>query len=113
MSTLPKRNPHHKRSRLQERRGAKEYGGTVNAGSGNGWIRKADVRTDSELFEFKTTTKSSFPLKSTDLQKFWTQGLIDNRFPVFEVEFANDGVTCVVLEKADYLMLRNYWRENG
>ena len=94
-----------KRSRLQELRGANTYGGTLNSGSGNGWIRKADVRTPDRLIEFKTTTKSRYPLDSRELQKLFDQALLDGRIPVFEVEFANDGVTCVVLDKNDYLAM--------
>lgn len=103
---LPKTNEHLKRSKLQERRGAKEYGGTQNSGSGNGWIRKADVRTEHELVEFKTTSKGSYRVQSTELRKLWDQALIDNKLPVFEIEFANDGVTCVILDKSDFITLR-------
>jgi hypothetical protein len=94
-----------KRSQLQELRASRLYGGTVNSGSGNGWIRKADVRTLNELYELKTTTKSRYPLDSRELQKLWDQALLDARVPVFEIEFADDGVTCVVLDKNDYLAM--------
>lgn len=100
---LPKKNEHIKRSRLQERRGARQYGGTVNSGSGNGWIRKADVRTEDELIEFKTTSKDSFTLKAADLRKLWDQALIDDKLPIFEIEFAERGVTCIILDKNDYI----------
>jgi hypothetical protein len=104
--SLPKRNEHLKRSRLQERRGAETYNGSVNSGSGNGWIRKADVRTEDELIECKTTTKTSYSLKARELFKLWQQAVIDNRTPVFEIEFAGDGMSCVVLDKRDYLLMR-------
>lgn len=103
---LPKKNEHIKRSRLQERRGASLYGGTVNAGSGNQWMRKNDIRTPTESIEMKTTTKHSFSLKAVDLQKTFEQALLDNRIGVFEVEFADDGLTVVILDKSDYLELR-------
>jgi hypothetical protein len=104
--SLPKRNEPQKRSRIQERKGAAQYGGKQNSGSGNGWIRKADVRTEEELIEFKTTSKSRYPLDSRELSKFWQQALIDDLTPVFEIEFADDGMTCVVLDKNDFLLLR-------
>lgn len=104
--SLPKKNEHLKRSRIQERRESSRYGGTQNSGSGNGWIRKADVRTDTELIEFKTTSKSSYALKSSELRKLWDQALLDGRTPVFEIEYAQDGVTCVILDKNDYMALR-------
>lgn len=104
--SLPKKNEHHKRSRLQERHGARDYGGTQNSGSGNGWVRKADVRTDNELIELKTTTKDSYRLTASDLQKLWDYALIDGRTPIFEIDFADRGVTCVILDKNDYLAMR-------
>lgn len=103
---LPKTREGQKRSKIQERRGSRQYGGELNSGSGNGWIRKADARTLTELIEFKTTSKSSFSLRSSELRKLWDQALLDSRTPVFEVEFANDGVTCVVLDKNDYMAMR-------
>jgi hypothetical protein len=104
--TLPKKNEGQKRSKIQERRGAIKYGGERNSGSGNGWIRKADVRTADELIEFKTTNKGSFSLKSTDLRKLWDAALLDSRTPIFEIEFAQDGITCVILDKDDFISMR-------
>lgn len=103
---LPKKNRHLQRSRRQEKRGARDYDGSQNSGSGNGWVRKADVRTDSELIEFKTTSKDSFNLRATELRRLWDHALIDGRMPVFDIEFADSGVTCVVLDKDDYMTLR-------
>lgn len=100
------RENHNKRSKIQELRGAAAYGGVRSPGSGSGWIRKADVRTDDLLIEFKTTTKDSFTLKASDLNKIFEQALIDDKMPVFEIEFAERGVTCVVLDKEDFLASR-------
>lgn len=110
---IPKKNPHQKRSKLQERKGARDYSGTQNSGSGNGWIRKADIRTEFETVEFKTTTKSTFTVRSAELRKLWDYALVDGRRPVFEVEFANDGVTCVILDKNDYMTIRESKEEEG
>lgn len=103
---LPKKNEHIKRSRLQERRGARDYSGSQNSGSGNGWMRKADVRSETELIEFKTTTKSSYSLRSSELRHHFDYAILENRRPVFEIEFANDGITCVILDKDDYMALK-------
>lgn len=81
------------------------YGGSLNSGSGNGWIRKADVRNKEELFEFKVTGQDSYRITVGELAKFWNQALIDNRIPVFEIEFS-DRLTCVILDKDDYLTMR-------
>lgn len=104
--SLPKRNEHLKRSRLQERRGAAEYGGTVNSGSGNQWKRKNDVRTDDLSIEFKTTTKASYGIKAAELDRAYKNALLDGRNMWFEIEFANDGVTCVIMMKDDAVAMR-------
>lgn len=96
----------HKDSQRQERHLSTEIGGSVNSGSGNGWIRKSDVRTDSELWELKITSAKSYPLKDAELEKNSTQALIDGRIPIFLVEFKSSGNSWVILSKDDYMDLR-------
>lgn len=95
-----------KDSQRQERRLAKELTGTVNSGSGNGWVRKGDVRTEEELFELKITSAKSYSLKDAELQKNYEQALIDGRIPIFMVEFKTTGNAWVIMTKDDYLTLR-------
>lgn len=107
MPALPKKNSNLKRSRLQERNAARQYGGRISPGSGNQWHSKNDVKTPEDSIELKTTTKHSFSLKAVDLEKAWKNALLDGRNAIFEIEFAEDGITCVVLDKSDYLFLRD------
>lgn len=95
-----------KDSQRQERRLANKLGGTVNSGSGNGWIRKGDVRTEQELFELKITSAKSYSLKDAELEKNSNQALIDGRIPIFLVEFKSSGNSWVIMSKDDYLTLR-------
>src|SRR5579862_9282445 len=95
----------HRRSKLQEARAARDYGGRTQPGSGNQWHSKADVKTPTELVECKTTTKGSYSLKAADLGKLWKQAITEYKTPVFEIEF--DGLTCVVLDKNDYLAMKH------
>lgn len=95
-----------KDSQRQERRLANKLGGSVNSGSGNGWLRKGDVRTDNELFELKITSAKSYSLKDAELEKNYNQALIDGRIPIFLVEFKSSGNSWVVMSKDDYLTLR-------
>lgn len=95
-----------KDSQRQERRLAKELTGTVNSGSGNGWVRKGDVRTEDELFELKITDAKSYSLKDAELDKLTTQALVDGRLPIFMVQFKTTGNEWVIMSKDDYLMLR-------
>lgn len=95
-----------KDSQRQENRLAKELDGSVNSGSGNGWIRKSDVRTEEELFELKITSAKSYALKDAELQKNSDQALMDGRIPIFMVEFKTTGNSWVIMSKDDYLELR-------
>lgn len=95
-----------KDSQKQEKQLAKRLGGSVNSGSGNGWIRKGDMRTDDELWELKITSAKSYSLKDADLVKHVEYALVDGRIPVFLVEFKPTGNSYVILTKDDYLDLR-------
>lgn len=95
-------------SQRQEKALAGELvGASVNSGSGNGWIRKADVRTEDELFELKITSAKSYSLKDIELEKLTNQALIDGRIPIFMVEFKTTGNSWVIMSKDDYLTLRS------
>ena len=96
-----------KDSQRQEKALARQLAGaSVNSGSGNGWLRKGDVRTENELFELKITSAKSYSLKDAELQKNSDQALIDGRIPVFMIEFKSTGNAWVILSKDDYLTLR-------
>lgn len=96
----------HKDSQRQERRLANQRDGSVNSGSGNGWIRKGDVRTDDELWELKITSAKSYSLKDAELQKNINHALVDGRMPIFLVEFKLTGNEYVILSRFDYEELR-------
>lgn len=95
-----------KDSQRQERTLARSLNGTVNSGSGNGWIRKGDVRTEDELFELKITDAKSYSLKDVELEKLTNQALVDGRMPIFMVQFKTTGNEWVIMSKDDYLMMR-------
>ena len=112
---IPKRNEHLKRSRLQEKRAAARIGGSINSGSGNQWRRKNDVRTEHESIELKTTTKDSYKLTAVDVHKMTLNALMDGqRLGWLEIDFANRGISAVVLDRDDFYALRDeliYLRE--
>lgn len=89
-----------KRSQSQEKRIAKRSGGSRNAGSGNGWIRKGDVRSDGVLYEMKRTDKQQITIKLADLEKIRQEAWADGRSPRFHIEIGNRRY--VILEESDY-----------
>lgn len=99
---------HLQRSRKQEKRGAKVYGGTLNAGSGNG-ARKNDVRSDDLSIEFKTTAAKSYSLKLAELLLASRQALIEGRDALFAIDFAAGKLThrYVVQTEHQYLAMQH------
>lgn len=94
-----------KKSQKQEQRLAKSYGGSTSAGSGNGWIRKNDVRTETLSFEAKYTDAKQFTLKQADLKKAEKYALIDGRESVFIISFS--GEEWVVIREEAYKELHD------
>lgn len=89
-----------KKSQRQERSTASRYGGSVNSGSGNGWLRKNDVRTDEVSLEMKYTDAKSYSLKVEDLKKAERYALIDGREMAFGISFS--GLEFVVIPEEYY-----------
>lgn len=98
-----------KASRAQEKKLAKEIGGTTIAGSGSGWAVKNDVRNAAWSIECKTTAAARFSLTHRDLVNAEQNALLDLRDMAFAVEM--QGRTWVVLSKETFLRLID--REEG
>lgn len=79
----------------QESRLAGVTGGTRNSGSGNGWVRKADVRGNRlrYLIEAKWTARKSFILKLADLKVLEHRAALEDREPAFCIEFSEQTTT--------------------
>ena len=75
-------------------------GGTRNAGSGNGWVRKSDVRNREYLVEAKQTANKSFRLTLADLLANAHHADVEGRTPAFCIEI--QGHNFVVLREQDW-----------
>lgn len=75
-----------KRSQAQEKRIAGDIGGRVTPGSGNGWVRKNDVRSSRYSVEAKYTSAKQFTLKLEDLLKAEKYAMADGRDMLFCIE---------------------------
>ena len=84
----------------QESRLADLLGGECNAGSGNGWSRKNDVRSKRYQVEAKLTEAASFRLRLADLQSLASNADREGRTPVLAVEI--QGRRYVVLREQDW-----------
>lgn len=93
-----------KKSKRQEKRSANIYRGSRNLGSGNGWMRKNDVRSEQFLIENKLTTGTkSITLKAVDLKELRERAIIEDRTPVLQFDLS--GRNYVVLVEDDFLAL--------
>lgn len=100
-----------KRSQAQEKRLSQELDGTTNSGSGNGWLRKNDVRSDDLSVEAKTTMAKQYTLRLNELEQAEKYALLDDRVMAFIIEFASKGKEYVVTPKEDYLNQRHLANE--
>jgi len=91
-----------KKSRKQEERTAKAYRGSRNAGSGSGWLRKNDVRSEHFLIENKFTDNTkSYSIKFTDLRDLESVAIREDRIPVLQFDLG--GKRYVILTEDDFL----------
>lgn len=90
-----------RRSQAQEARIARLTDGSRNAGSGNGWKRKHDVRSGDFLWEMKRTDKKQITVKLSDLDSVRKVAWQEGRKPVFHIEIGNRRY--VLLEEDDFL----------
>lgn len=100
------RTPAQKMSDAQEKRTAKTYGGTLNAMSGAGWMRKADVRTPDFMIENKTKMSldaKSYSVKAVDLRDLTKRARLEGRIPLLQFDLG--GHRYVVLNEDDLLEL--------
>lgn len=97
-----------KKSQNQEKRIAKVTGGSRNAGSGNGWQRKHDVRSgghDGILWEMKRTDKKQITIKASDLESVRKIAWSEGRTPVLHIELS--GRRYVLIEEPDFMEMLN------
>ena len=91
-----------KKSRKQEKQTADRYKGSRNAGSGAGWLRKNDVRTNNLLIENKFTDNvKQYSVKVKDMKELRKQALMEDRIPVLQVEIG--GVRFITMYEDDFM----------
>ena len=93
-----------KKSVKQEKRTAKTYSGSRNAGSGSGWVRKNDVRSHIFLFENKFTNNAKqYSIKLKELLELRERAILDDRIPILQFDIQNNKY--VLLTEDDFLEL--------
>lgn len=91
-----------KKSRKQEASAAKVYNGSRQPGSGAGWVRKNDVRSENLLLECKLTENlKTYTVKYSDLRELEIRAIQEDRLPVLQFDIA--GRQYVILTQDDFL----------
>lgn len=100
------------RSARQETVWARAVGGLVNPGSGSGWRKRQDVRTDTTLWEMKRTDNGSISIKVSDWNQLRHHALMEGREPAMHLEIGGypDSASpaarrLVVMDEGDWLSL--------
>lgn len=99
-----------RKSLLQERRAAEDLGGRVQPGSGAPEFWKGDVRKAGDVnVECKTTSKKSYSLSLSDLEKIKAEALMGGGEGwAFQIEFqgSTSNKKFAVIDWQEYLDLR-------
>ena len=97
-------SPEQIKSQRQEKRLARVMNGSVNAMSGAGWVRKADVRTEQFMVEAKTKMKDdakTCTIRHSDLRDLSKRAYKEGRLPLYVFEFGPHSY--VTMPEADFL----------
>jgi hypothetical protein len=95
----------HREAVKAEERVASIFNGRRTSASGSGTKDKADVLTDTELFEVKYTEQISYRLRVADLVQLQQYADLKSRSPVLHVTFSSFK-HYVVIPENDYYNMR-------
>lgn len=104
-----------RRSRLQEKRAARDIGGLQQKGSGSSPFAKGDFRKVGHIRgECKFTRKTTYILKEDELKKIQLEALKGGFEDwVMQVEFVGDVGHSTKFAVLDYTMFQEMWQSPG
>jgi hypothetical protein len=103
LSAIDEEKPVRKKADKQESNLAKQFKGRKTSNSGAA-LGQNDVLTDAFEIEAKTTTKSSYSIRITDLKKMHKKCASD-KFPVLVVNFEGINKSYAVVSLDDFTFL--------
>ena len=93
-------------SNKQEKKVAKEIGGSEQIASGSLWFAPSDVRNEEYLIECKTTANDYYILSKKTWEKIVSEALKDGmRIPLLQVQLENGVEEIVVMSIHDFIAL--------
>ena len=91
----------------KEIKDATSFGGKRTPRSGGFWSFPGDVKTDNFLIDSKKTDKNRYSITKQIWNKIDIEALKCRKIPILSVEFSDDNIQIVVLNKGDFLELFN------
>lgn len=84
------------------------YGLKATPMSGAGWIAKEDGYNDYVLAQLKSTDANSYKLLLDDIDKLEYHAIVENKIPLFIIEFLQRDEVYFVLKPNDLVKLSKY-----
>lgn len=85
-----------------------KYGLKATPMSGAGWIAKEDGYNDYVLAQLKSTDANSYKLLLDDIDKLEYHAIVENKIPLFIIEFLQRDEVYFVLKPNDLVKLSKY-----
>ena len=84
------------------------YGLKATPGSGSGWLAKEDGQNDHVIAQLKSTDANSYKLSLDDIDKLEYHAMVENKIPLFIIEFLQRDEIFFVLKPQDLIKLSKY-----
>ena len=86
----------------------KSYGLDVTPMSGAGWLIKEDGQNDHIIAQLKSTDSNSYRISLDDIDKLEYHALVENKIPLFIVEFLQRDERYFIIRPEDLMKLSKY-----
>lgn len=90
-----------------EKRVMEEYGLKATPQSGAGWLIKEDGQNENIIAQLKSTDAQSYRISLDDIDKLEYHALVENKIPLFIIEFLERDERYFVLRPKDLVALGN------
>lgn len=86
----------------------KSYGLDATPMSGAGWLIKEDGQNEHIIAQLKSTDSNSYRISLDDIDKLEYHALVENKIPLFIIEFLQRDERYFIIRPADLMKLSKY-----
>ena len=91
-----------------EKKIMEKYGLKATPRSGSGWLIKEDGQNDHIIAQLKSTDANGYKLSLDDIDKLEYHAMVENKIPLFIIEFLQRDEVFFVLKPQDLIKLSKY-----